>query len=202
MMLALAPGFEPVSLESLAEVEVAVAWTEHADPLVRTRVEEATARFPRRRTIDLPIADDSRAVFMREVADTHRELYAENADLYGANVASKIERCLEVSDSEYQAGLQARESYRAAFDERLGSADLVVTPTLPRVAPPFGDEREQRGWLTLLTWPFNVLGAPALAIPCGPAEDGLPASVQIAGRPGADALVLAAAAELDALLKP
>ena len=76
--------------------------------------------FPRRRAVDLPLADDSRAVFMREVADTHRELYAENADLYGANVASKIERCLEVTDSEYQAGLRARESYRAAFDERLG----------------------------------------------------------------------------------
>jgi aspartyl-tRNA(Asn)/glutamyl-tRNA(Gln) amidotransferase subunit A len=138
---------------------------------------------------------------MREVADTHRELYAENADLYGASVASKIERCLEVGDSEYQAGLQARDRYRAAFDERLGSANLVVTPTLPHVAPPFGDEREQRGWLTLLTWPFNVLGAPAVAIPCGPAEDGLPASVQIAGRPGDDALVLAAAAALDVLLK-
>ena len=55
--------------------------------------------------------------------------------------------------------------------------------------------------MTLLTWPFNVLGAPALAIPCGPAEDGLPASVQIAGRPGDDALVLAAAAALEVLLK-
>jgi aspartyl-tRNA(Asn)/glutamyl-tRNA(Gln) amidotransferase subunit A len=201
MMRALAPGFEPVSLESLEEVEVAVAWTEHADPLVRARVEEAAALFPRLHAADLPTADDSRAVFMREVADTHRELYAENADLYGATVASKIERCLEVSDSEYQAGLQARDRYRAAFDERLGSADLVVTPTLPRVAPFFGDEREQRGWLTLLTWPFNVLGAPAVAIPCGPAEDGLPASVQIAGRPGDDTLVLAAAAALGVLLK-
>ena len=138
---------------------------------------------------------------MREVADTHRELYAENADLYGANVASKLERCLEVTDSEYRAGLQARDTYRAAFDEHLGGADLVLTPTMPRVAPPYGDEREQRGRLTLLTWPFNVLGAPALAIPCGIAEDGLPASIQIAGRPGTDALVLAAGELLQRALK-
>ena len=201
MLRALAPGFEPRTLDSLEGVEVAVAWTEHADPLVRARVEAAAALFPRRRATDLPTADGSRAVFMREVADTHRELYAENADLYGANVASKIELCLAVSDSEYQVGLRAREAYRAAFDEQLGSADLVVTPTLPRVAPPYGDEREQRGWLTLLTWPFNVLGAPALALPAGPAEDGLPASVQIAGRPGADALVLAAGTALQHALK-
>ena len=85
------------------------------------------------------------------------------------------------------------------FDE----VDLIVSPTLPLVAPQAGqDERELRGRLTLLTWPFNVLGAPALALPCGPAEDGLPASVQIAGPPGADALVLAAGALLENALKP
>jgi aspartyl-tRNA(Asn)/glutamyl-tRNA(Gln) amidotransferase subunit A len=42
------------------------------------------------------------------------------------------------------------------------------------------------------TFPLDVLGWPALALPCGEAEDGLPASVQLVGRPGADALVLAA----------
>ena len=130
-----------------------------------------------------------------------RQLYAENADLYSANVAAKLERCFEVTDDEFAAGLRAREAYREAFDERLGDADLLVTPTLPMVAPPFGDEREQRGRLTLLTWPFNVLGAPALAVPCGPAEDGLPASIQVAGRPGTDALVLAAGTLLQRSLK-
>ena len=201
MLDALAPELESLTLESLEDVEIAVAWTEHADPLVRARVEEAAAHFPRRRSIEMPLADDSRHVFMREVADTHRELYAENADLYGANVASKIELCLAVTIEEYSAACLARGDYRDRFDDWLGGADLIVTPTLPRVAPPFGDEREQRGWLTLLTWPFNVLGAPALALPCGPAEDGLPASVQIAGRPGADALVLAAGTLLQHALK-
>jgi Asp-tRNA(Asn)/Glu-tRNA(Gln) amidotransferase A subunit family amidase len=47
------------------------------------------------------------------------------------------------------------------------------------------------------TIPFNVLGWPALALPCGDAEDGLPASVQLAGRAGEDALVLAAGALLE-----
>jgi len=47
-----------------------------------------------------------------------------------------------------------------------------------------------------------VLGAPALALPCGPAQDGLPASVQIAGPPGADSLVLAAGNLLERALKP
>ena len=42
-----------------------------------------------------------------------------------------------------------------------------------------------------------VVGAPVLALPCGPAELGLPASLQLVGRPGDDALVLAAGALLE-----
>ena len=49
-----------------------------------------------------------------------------------------------------------------------------------------------------LTFPWNVIGAPALALPCGAAEDGLPASLQLVGRPGEDALVLAAGRALSA----
>src|SRR3954469_24177599 len=41
MLETLVPGFTGEPLESLAEVEVGVAWVEHADPLVRARVEAA-----------------------------------------------------------------------------------------------------------------------------------------------------------------
>jgi Asp-tRNA(Asn)/Glu-tRNA(Gln) amidotransferase A subunit family amidase len=51
------------------------------------------------------------------------------------------------------------------------------------------------------TYPFNALGWPALALPCGSAEEGLPASVQIVGRPGDDALVLAAGRLLSSLVR-
>jgi len=47
---------------------------------------------------------------------------------------------------------------------------------------------------------FNVLGWPALAPPCGPAERGLPASVQLVGRAGEDAAVLAAGSRLERTL--
>ena len=41
MMAAMAPGFERAELDSLDELQVGVAWTERADPLVRARVLEA-----------------------------------------------------------------------------------------------------------------------------------------------------------------
>ena len=116
--------------------------------------------------------------------------------------AAKIELCLAVTDPEYEAGLRARAEYRELIDDFFAGIDLLVTPTLPFVAPPAGqDERQLRGQLTLLTWPFNIAGLPALAVPCGPAEDGLPASIQLVGRPDDDALVLAAGTLLERVLK-
>ena len=76
--------------------------------------------------------------------------------------------------------------------------DLVLTPTLTMVAPQVGiGDLALRERVIELTFPFNAIGAPALAMPCGPAEDGLPASVQLAGKPGDDALVLAAGRRLE-----
>ena len=50
------------------------------------------------------------------------------------------------------------------------------------------------------TFPFNALGWPALALPAGPAEHGLPASLQLVGRAGDDPLVLAEGAALEPAL--
>jgi aspartyl-tRNA(Asn)/glutamyl-tRNA(Gln) amidotransferase subunit A len=201
MLQTLAPGFEPRQLESLEAVQVGVAWTELADPLVRERVEAAVARFPRRRALELPfVPDETYVLFMREVADVHRELFAENADLYGEDVRIKVERCLAVRDADVARAVRAREEYREQVEELVEEVDLVLTPTLPIVAPParrgsVGD-LDVRETLIHFTYPFSALGWPALAVPCGPAEDGLPASLQIAGRAGADALVLAAGKRL------
>lgn len=76
--------------------------------------------------------------------------------------------------------------------------DLLVTPTMPIAA--FGAGREvppgwqQRWWTswTPYTYPFNFTGQPALSVPCGFTDDGLPIGLQIVGPRHADALVLRA----------
>ena len=75
---------------------------------------------------------------MREVADVHRELYAENGELYGEEIAVKIERCLAVSDGEAKRAEQARVEYHERCLELLDGFDVLVTPTLQCVAPPTG----------------------------------------------------------------
>jgi Asp-tRNA(Asn)/Glu-tRNA(Gln) amidotransferase A subunit family amidase len=198
MLRVMAPEFEPASLGSLEDVEVGIAWLETADPLVRASVEAAAALFPRRRMLDFPLPGAIGPVFMREAADVHRELYAEHSELYGENVSIKVERCLAVTDGEYEAALRLRQEYRERAAEALEGVDVLVTPTIGMVAPPLGlSEFDLRERTIRFTIPFNALGWPALALPCGPAEGGLPASVQVVGRAGADGLVLAAGALLE-----
>jgi Asp-tRNA(Asn)/Glu-tRNA(Gln) amidotransferase A subunit family amidase len=134
--------------------------------------------------------------------DVHRELYAEHADLYGENIRPKIERCLVVTDTEAAAAAAARVAYEREALAALEGFDLLLTPTLAFVPPPADvDEIATRVSMIRFTYPFNLLGWPALALPCGPAEEGLPASAQLVGRPGADAQVLAAGAHLEAELE-
>jgi aspartyl-tRNA(Asn)/glutamyl-tRNA(Gln) amidotransferase subunit A len=201
MMEALVSGFA-ASPPALGDLKVASAWLDRADPLVRARLDDAADAFAAVTLVDAPGASGVSPQFMREAAEVHRELWDEYAELYGENIAPKIERCLGVSESEAAAAADRREAYRAAMLELLAPFDLLLTPTLAFVAPPADvDEIAARESFIQFTFPFNALGWPALALPCGAAEDGLPASVQLVGRPGEDALVLGAGLALEAALR-
>ena len=201
MMEALVPGLSVPDVE-LADLRVAVAWFERADPLVRARLDEAARHFSSPQRVEPPLAADILPLQMSEIAGVHRELYAEHGDLYGENIVPKIERCLALGDLEATGAARRREEYREEMLQSLGQFDVVLTPTLAFVAPPADvDEIAIRESMIQFTFPFNALGWPALALPCGPAEDGLPASIQLAGRAGDDALVLATAAALERALK-
>jgi aspartyl-tRNA(Asn)/glutamyl-tRNA(Gln) amidotransferase subunit A len=158
-------GLEVPAVE-LEELSVAVAWG--AVPV-------------RGDLIDFPTAEAVAPAFMREVGDVHRELYPENAELYGENIRGKIECCIAVDDGEYEAALEARAELRERAELALGDHDVLVTPVLSCPVPAANcDEIEVRAAMTRFTFPFNALGWPALAI----------GGLQIVGRPGNDALVL------------
>jgi aspartyl-tRNA(Asn)/glutamyl-tRNA(Gln) amidotransferase subunit A len=198
LMRALAPA---LLLPDLRVVRVGVAWADRCEPLVRARVLEAAAVFGDAGVVDFPTAEAVSPAFMGEVGDVHRELYAENGDLYGENIRGKVESCLALDDATVAAGVAERAELVRGADEALDGFDLLLAPTLASVAPPAHVvETEVRGELTRFTFPFNALGWPVLALPAGAAEEGLPASVQVIGRPGADGLVLAAGLALESAL--
>jgi aspartyl-tRNA(Asn)/glutamyl-tRNA(Gln) amidotransferase subunit A len=197
LLESLVPGYAPIEL-ALGDIQVGIVWTEHAEPLVAQRVEAAAERFPYAQRLEVPLPEGLMTAFMREAGDVHRELFEEHADDYSDNVRAKLERCLAVTDAEYERAAAARGRYRERLLELTAEVDLLLSPTLVCVAPHTGeDELALRGTLTRLTFPFNATGWPALALPCGTAEKGLPASVQLAAPPGQDARVLAAGAALE-----
>jgi aspartyl-tRNA(Asn)/glutamyl-tRNA(Gln) amidotransferase subunit A len=201
MMRALADDFDPIDVGSLADLRVGVAWTERADPLVRRQVERAAALLPTRRAVDVPFPEDVYPAFAREAATVHTELFAAHRELYGENVARKVAWALKVHDAAVDTALAARQRYRERIAVLMQDVDLIVTPTIPIVAPPVGiGDIALRERMIELTFPWNTVGAPALALPCGPAEDGLPASIQLVGKPGHDAMVLAAGRLLERAL--
>jgi aspartyl-tRNA(Asn)/glutamyl-tRNA(Gln) amidotransferase subunit A len=194
----LAPGFDAAPRPALGDLRVGLAWTEHADPLVRARVEDAAARFGHVKRVDVPFARDTYAAFSREAATAHADLWRDHADDYGENVAHKLRRAFTVTDADVERAAMARDRFRAIVAETFDSVDLLVTPTLATVAPATGiGDLALREQMIQLTYPWNAAGAPALALPCGAAEDSLPASVQLVGRPGEDAFLLAAGAALE-----
>ena len=199
MMEALVPGLERPVLE-LADLEVGVAWLEHAQPRVRARVEAATELFPRRQRVELRLPDREQwgALFRREALNSHAGLFPERAEDYGEDVRESLEQAMTLSDGDVAAAARVRERHREQVPHALEGLDLLLTPTLPVVAPLLG--HGDRTTLTKFTSLFNLLGWPALALPCGTAEEGLPASIQIAGRAGDDGLVLAAGAALEPAL--
>jgi aspartyl-tRNA(Asn)/glutamyl-tRNA(Gln) amidotransferase subunit A len=81
------------------------------------------------------------------------------------------------------------------------AADVILGPTEPVTAPKIGDsevdlggDRESAlGATWRLTYPYNLTGLPAVTVPCGFDQQGLPIGLQIAGRPLEDAKVLQAA---------
>jgi aspartyl-tRNA(Asn)/glutamyl-tRNA(Gln) amidotransferase subunit A len=200
MMSALAPAFEPAPTLDLADLHVALAWTDDAEDGVRERVEAAAARFPHCERIDFPRGQGHLRVFMREVGEVHAALFEEQPEAYGEDVARKLRECLAVTDAELAEGERVRASYRDEAAELMDGFDLLLTPTQGFVAPTYVDASDDRLRLgiTRFTNPFNALGWPALALPCGSAEQGLPASIQLVGPFGSDSLVLAAGSALEA----
>ena len=139
------------------------------------------------REVQLDVPTD-RTLQMAEAYAFHAENAAKSPELYLPETLRRIRAGEAVSAGEYMQRRrdleEARRSIRAAFAD----VDVVVTPTMPMPAPAIADLKAapdalRPAELKLLrnTRPFNVWGLPAISVPCGFTQSGLPIGLQIAG---------------------
>ena len=144
----------------------------------------------------LPI-DTDRTVQSAEIYAYHAQFLGEHAGHYQPETLRRIKRGETISAKDYILKRNELEHLRRAAADLFCDCDLLVTPTSPVPAPRLADLQAnpddlRRRELVLLrnTRPFNVLGLPAVSVPCGFTRAGLPVGLQIAGAPGHDARVL------------
>ena len=144
----------------------------------------------------MPI-DTDRSVQSAEDYAYHAGFIAEHAELYQPETLRRLKRGEGITAREYILKRNELEHLRRAAADLFLDYDLLVTPTSPEVAPSLAelqvnpDDLRRRELILLRnTRPFNVLGLPAISVPCGFTRAGLPIGLQIAGAPGDDARVL------------
>jgi aspartyl-tRNA(Asn)/glutamyl-tRNA(Gln) amidotransferase subunit A len=134
-------------------------------------------------------------------AHVHRQTFPAQRELYGADVAFKLDRGrLPMTVAEQLGHLAEAERWKAGCRERVGAAQLVIMPTIPIGPPPVDvDEVSLRGTVFAHTQLFNHLGWPSITIPCGRDADGMPVGMMLSG-PGDD-IVLGAALALEQAIR-
>ena len=114
------------------------------------------------------------------------------------------ERGAKRSATEYIRATE--EMFRRSRDVILESMkwDCLLTPTVTLTPQPLdtflaNTERVADDDLAYIpfTYPFNISGQPALSLPLGWSNDGLPIGVQLVGNPYGEALIIALAAQLE-----
>ena len=141
-------------------------------------------------------------VVAAEAAALHEKWLAERPGDYQIAIRAPIEPGLFIPATRYIEALRLRGPLLDEFLERvLDRVDVLHVPTGPMPAPALADcdpaspDRAARtmSLFPRFTRPVSYLGLPAVSVPCGFSDDGLPVAFQLVGRPFAEARLLNAA---------
>jgi aspartyl-tRNA(Asn)/glutamyl-tRNA(Gln) amidotransferase subunit A len=135
-----------------------------------------------------------------EGAAIHGDWIASRAGDYGPGIREALEVGLFVPamryiDAQRHRGLMLKRWLEEVF----GKVEMLHVPAFGLTTPTLAECAGHAASPALsdaygrFTWPFGFLGLPSIVVPVGFQEDGLPAGMQLVGRPFAEALLLNAA---------
>jgi aspartyl-tRNA(Asn)/glutamyl-tRNA(Gln) amidotransferase subunit A len=131
--------------------------------------------------------------------------HQERRELFGLDVLALLDQGRVLPAVDYVNAQRLRRTIRREFDQVWKEVDCFVAPATPAPAPRIGDvtvrlggqDEDVRLAATRLVRGINVLGLPALSMPCGLTGAGLPVGLQIVGPAFEEALVLKVGAALE-----
>jgi len=196
-----------------ATLRVAVAQPQLGHPAIQAAVaaalREAVGRLDR--AVSLTEVDGSALIeiggtfddiFRWEAWQVHRTQVEDHPDWYGPETLRLLAAASGIDHAAYQAACRRRDELLPLAAEVYRGADVLITPaapfTAPATTPPV--DTPEGAMEGLFTAVFNVTGAPALVLPCGWDEHGLPIGIQLSARAGADMALLAAASLIEEAL--
>ncbi len=172
------------------------------DPEVETAVRRAIATLEElgveSREVSLPNMQYVGAIRFAAMADsvvTHEPFIASSREDYGPDTLYRTLAGQFVLGRDYSKAMKVQRIIKEEHARVLQDVDFLVTPTTPMPAPRIDaetievDGKRQRvrgpgsGHVSRNTSPENATGFPAITVPCGFSELGLPIGLQIIGRP-------------------
>src|SRR5829696_293137 len=181
----------------------------HVDPWVLVMVEQAISTLEGLgatvEEISLPPPPEAvaalLAILMPEATVYHLPWLREQPESYSSAVRERLELGAVTPAVSYIQGLQVRRRFIDMFLAAMEPVDMLVTPTGPTAATLLegdlitGDGADPQVLAALIHFcgPFNLIGFPAVSIPCGFTPDGLPVGMQLIGKPWQEGSILAAA---------
>ena len=151
------------------------------------------------RALDL-LARRARTLLLAEAWHTHQPLVEQHDSRYDPAVLRRLLAGAALDPGEVQdarAGLSA--SQADFIEQAFADADMLLLPCTPTAAPRIDasgtgatpDMLARIDGITRCLRPFNYLGLPAMSLPAGFDASGLPFGLQLVGRPGSEAVLLA-----------
>ncbi len=167
--------------------------------LVRTALDDLGGFSERCDPISVPGAARAEAAMQRlvlaDAANLHRGRLCQSPGRFGVDVAERLSMGLAVTEAEYAGAMAERRRWCAVVQRLFEQVDVLATPTVSVPAPLGGIAMvKQTLALTRLTAPWSLAGLPALTVPCGFTQDGLPVGLQLVGPAWSEAMLLAVGA--------
>ena len=123
-------------------------------------------------------------IMSAEAAQVHAGWFEKYENLYSPKFVDLVKRGRKITDDELHNSLKAREEFHDQMLQIMNNNDVDLWICPPAVGPaPKGLESTGDPVMNL---PWTQIGFPALNIPAGKADEGLPMGLQVVGRWNAD----------------